>query len=117
MSESALPPRTIREVAARGYAPDVRTVGTTVLRQRLSEYLRLVVSGETILVTDRDRVVAELRPPSPAHPQLADALLAAMVVRGSLTLPTVIGGGPPPRLPVPNADEILESLAASRANR
>jgi prevent-host-death family protein len=32
----------------------MRTVGIKVLKNRLSEYLRLVASGETILVTDRD---------------------------------------------------------------
>ena len=42
----------------------MRTVGVTVLKNRLSEYIQLVIAGETILVTDRDRVVAELRPPS-----------------------------------------------------
>lgn len=32
------------------------------LKARLSEYLRLTKAGETILVTERDEVVAELRP-------------------------------------------------------
>lgn len=33
-----------------------------ILKSKLSEYLRLVKTGETILVTERDEVVAELRP-------------------------------------------------------
>jgi len=41
-------------------------VGVKVLKARLSEYLRLVKTGETVLVTERDEVVAELRP---AHRQ------------------------------------------------
>jgi antitoxin (DNA-binding transcriptional repressor) of toxin-antitoxin stability system len=57
----------------------MRRVRITVLKNRLSEYLRLVAAGETILVTDRDRAVAELRPPPPSHPMLADAWSAAMV--------------------------------------
>jgi antitoxin (DNA-binding transcriptional repressor) of toxin-antitoxin stability system len=40
-------------------------VGVRELKNRLSEYLRLVRSGEEILVTDRGEVVAELRQPSP----------------------------------------------------
>ena len=40
----------------------MRSVGTKVLNSRLSEYVRLAASGETTLVTDRDRVVAELEP-------------------------------------------------------
>lgn len=40
----------------------MRAVGIKKLKARLSEYLRLVKAGETVLVTDRDEVVAELRP-------------------------------------------------------
>ena len=96
---------------------DMRTVGLKVLKNRLSEYIRLVASGETILVTDRDRVVAELRPPAVSHPLLGDALLADMVRRGELTLPTVTGVGPPPRIPVASMEEILAELDESRADR
>jgi len=38
----------------------MRAVGLKVLKNKLSEYVRLAASGETVLVTDRDRVVAEL---------------------------------------------------------
>jgi len=38
-------------------------VGVKVLKNKLSEYVRLAATGETVLVTDRDRVVAELGPP------------------------------------------------------
>jgi len=41
----------------------MRAVGLKVLKNKLSEYVRLVAGGETVLVTDRDRVVAELVPP------------------------------------------------------
>ena len=44
----------------------MRSVGIKVLKNKLSEYVRLAASGETVLVTDRDRVVAELVPPRPA---------------------------------------------------
>lgn len=40
----------------------MKSVGVKQLKARLSEYLRVVKAGETILVTDRDEVVAELRP-------------------------------------------------------
>ena len=43
----------------------MKAVGVRELKNRLSEYLRLVRSGEEILVTDRGEVVAELRQPSP----------------------------------------------------
>ena len=41
----------------------MRSVGLKVLKNKLSEYVRLAASGETVLVTDRDRVVAEIVPP------------------------------------------------------
>lgn len=43
----------------------MKAVGVRELKNRLSEYLRLVRRGEEILVTDRGEVVAELRQPSP----------------------------------------------------
>lgn len=43
----------------------MRTVGIRELKNRLSEYLRLVGRGEDILITDRGRVIAELHQPGP----------------------------------------------------
>jgi prevent-host-death family protein len=40
----------------------MRVVGVKQLKAKLSEYLRDVRRGEVFLVTDRDRVIAELRP-------------------------------------------------------
>lgn len=40
------------------------TVGIAELRQNLSVYLRRVADGERLVVTDRNRPVAELGPPS-----------------------------------------------------
>ncbi len=44
----------------------MKAVGIKVLKARLSEFIRLVRAGETVLVTERDEVVAEIRP---AHRQ------------------------------------------------
>ena len=52
----------------------MRSVEIKVLSSKLSEYVRLAASGETIFVMDRDRVVAEIGPPrSPSSPVQADA--------------------------------------------
>jgi antitoxin (DNA-binding transcriptional repressor) of toxin-antitoxin stability system len=40
----------------------MKVVGIKQLKARLSEYIRLAKAGETVLVTERDEVVAELRP-------------------------------------------------------
>ncbi|MFQ5705647.1 MAG: type II toxin-antitoxin system Phd/YefM family antitoxin [Gemmatimonadales bacterium] len=96
----------------------MRSVGLKVLKNKLSQYVRLVAGGETVLVTDRDRVVAELVPPSAGRsPVLADALLADAVRNGWLTPPVVAGGAPPPRRPVAPLRELLEELEADRSDR
>ena len=41
----------------------MKSVGVRELKNRLSEYLRQVRSGESVLVTDRGEVIAELAPP------------------------------------------------------
>ena len=46
----------------------MKAVAVKELKNRLSSYLREVRSGEVVLVTDRGRVVAELRQPSPGTP-------------------------------------------------
>ena len=68
-----------------------RAVGIKTLKAKLSQYVRLVKAGETILVTDRDEVVAELRP---AHrqkipPSNLDEALEQMAERGEVTLRSI----------------------------
>jgi len=93
----------------------MRSVGIKVLKNKLSEYLRLAASGETVLVTDRDRVVAELIAPREGRsPAVTDAFLANAVQQGWLTPPSLVGHAPPKRLPVARAQDILAELAADR---
>jgi antitoxin (DNA-binding transcriptional repressor) of toxin-antitoxin stability system len=65
----------------------MRTVGIRELKNRLSEYLRQVRAGESVLVTDRGEVIAEFSPPGRG---LADASLPAGLLglarRGLLTV-------------------------------
>ena len=63
----------------------MRAVGLKVLKNKLAEYVRLVQAGETILVTDREVVVAEIVPPRGRGPAVADALLAELMRKGWLT--------------------------------
>lgn len=95
----------------------MRTVGLEILKNRLSEYIRLVNSGETVLVTDRGRVVVELRPPQERSPLTSDTLLAEAMRRGWLSAPLVVGEGPPGRAPVAPPRELLGELDADRAER
>ena len=97
----------------------MRSVGLKVLNNKLSEYVRLAAAGETVLVTDRDRVVAEIVPPRVERsPILADAMLADMVRKGVLTPPTAPGKGPPPApKPIMKLEELLAELDQDRSDR
>ena len=96
----------------------MRSVGLKVLKNKLSEYVRLAATGETVLVTDRDRVVAELGPPRASRsPLLADALLADAVRRGWVTPPVLGSGELPPRAPVAPLADLLEEMDRDRADR
>jgi antitoxin (DNA-binding transcriptional repressor) of toxin-antitoxin stability system len=95
----------------------MRSVGLKVLKNRLSEYVRLAARGETVLVTDRDRVVAELGPPTGRGPSVSDAYLAQAVREGWLSPPMMVRESPPPRQPVAPLAELLEELNRSRGDR
>lgn len=59
----------------------MKEVNVTTLRQNLPDYLALVEQGETVRVTVRGRVIAEITPPAP---QADQAALARSRLRGSL---------------------------------
>lgn len=67
----------------------MKTVGIRELKNKLSDYVRQVRSGETILITDRGEVVAEINPPgqAPADRSLPHGLME-LARRGLLTLGT-----------------------------
>lgn len=73
------------------------TVGVAELRQNLSRYLRRVARGERLVVTDRNRPVAELGPPPLGGPAL-DRLIAegrvSRPVRRGLPEPIRLEGDP-----------------------
>lgn len=96
----------------------MRSVGIKLLKNRLSEYIRLAAGGETVLVTDRDRVVAELGPPAPDRsPSVSDALLLDAVRHGWIRPPLSVGKELPTRKPVMKLNEILHDLQQDRADR
>lgn len=108
----------------------MRSVGIEVLRDNLGEYVRAASAGETVLVTDRDRVVAELHPPQVDKVAAANALRIAHgqpplssfeeqgVREGWMTPATDFGPLPPPSYPpVMTFDEMMADLAQSREDR
>jgi antitoxin (DNA-binding transcriptional repressor) of toxin-antitoxin stability system len=95
----------------------MRAVGVRALKNQLSAYVRLAAAGEVILVTDRERVVAELVPPREGRSELArDAMLADAVRKGWLSPPLGDATGRLPRRPVGRLEDLLGGLGADRAD-
>lgn len=95
----------------------MRAVGLKVLKNRLAEYVRLASSGEVVLISDRDRVVAELVPPQPQRAAtVPDALLADAVRRGLVTPPVLPPGPPPLSPPVAPLEQVLAELDEDRSD-
>src|SRR5215210_5959926 len=99
----------------------MRAVGLKLLKNELSKYVRLAAGGETVLVTDRDRVVAELNPPRTIHrKETEEEFLERGAREGWIQRATIRDGSPPPRAPrhlrVPFA-QLMRELAEDRADR
>ena len=96
----------------------MRAVGLKTLKNKLSEYVRLAASGETVLVVDRERVVAELGPPQAGRAEhLDDAHLAEAVRQGWLKPPVLRQTGIPPRAPVARWADLRHEIERDRADR
>ncbi|MDQ2665898.1 MAG: type II toxin-antitoxin system Phd/YefM family antitoxin [Gemmatimonadota bacterium] len=96
----------------------MRSVGLKVLKNKLSEYVRLAAGGETVLVTDRDRVVAELIPPREGRSiMVADAQLAEAVRQGWVTPPVMVMEGAPAHVALATLQQLLTELAHDRGER
>ncbi len=96
----------------------MKAVGIRELKNRLSDYLRLVRSGEEVLVTDRGEVVAELRPPSKSLTEGPHPGLMKLVRQGKARLGAPHRGDLYPRLPalLPEG-ELPRLIAEERAER
>ena len=97
----------------------MRSVGLKTLKNKLSEYIRLAAGGESVLVTDHDKVVAQINAPDASRsPLLADAVLAEAVRKGWLTPPALTGvGAPPVGKPVAPLKDLLAELDTDRGER
>jgi len=108
----------LAKVASGSYRALVRAVGLKVLKNKLSEYIRLAASGETVLVTDRDRVVAEIRPPEAGRAEWLSDVHLAEAVRSGLIQPARAPRAPlPERRPVAPTGTLLDELERDRGDR
>lgn len=96
----------------------MRKVGIKILKNSLSEYVRLAAAGETVLVTDRDRVVAELVPPrAGSGAPDADALWAEAVRQGDITPAANPRAALPLRKPIMRLGQLMADLQRDRDDR
>ncbi len=93
-------------------------VGIRELKNRLSEYVRRVRAGEEFLVTDRGRVVAELRQPTgvPTGAEYSGLIRHARAGWVRLGAPNVAASYPrvPRSLSQGNARRLLDEERGSR---
>ena len=96
----------------------MRQVGLRELKNRLSEYVRLVRTGEHLQVTDRGQVVAELVPPTSAKANDPAGALSELERKGLVRPPTVKGRASYPRLrrlvPPGTAQRLLDEERGER---
>jgi prevent-host-death family protein len=93
----------------------MRKVGLKTLKNKLSEYVRLAAAGETIVITDRNRIVAEIVPPRPEPESVIER-----GVREGWIRPAVRGADWPPRpKPVPGLtfEQLMADLERDREDR
>lgn len=97
----------------------MHSVGIKTLKNRLSEYVRAAAAGETVLVTDRGQVVAELVSPRVRADDPPQARLLGELARQGLLTPATVSARArlPTRRPVTTIDDVLRDLDDGRAER
>jgi prevent-host-death family protein len=93
----------------------MRTVGLKILKNKLSEYVRLAAAGETIVITDRGHTVAEIVPPRREPESVIER-----GVREGWIRPATRGPDWPPRgKPVPGLtfEQLMADLERDREDR
>ena len=95
----------------------MRVVDIKVLKNKLSEYVRIAAAGERVLVTDRDRVVAELVAPHSGTTAASDAALSEAVRSGWVRPPILPQKGPPARIGGMTFDQVMGDLQQDREER
>jgi prevent-host-death family protein len=93
----------------------MQTVGLKILKNKLSEYVRLAAAGETVVITDRGRAVAEIVPPR----KESESVIERGVREGWIRPAKKPFQPLPPRKPVPGLtlDHLLADLDRDREDR
>lgn len=93
----------------------MRTVGLKILKNKLSEYVRLAAAGETVVITDRGRTVAEIVPPRPRQENVIERGIREGWIRPARR----DANWPPPRKPIPGLtlEQLMTELDQDREDR
>ena len=104
----------IDKEASSGYFIEMHTVGLKILKNKLSEYVRLAANGETVIITDRKHAVAEIVPIR----RREEGFLERGVREGWLTPAKRPFQPLPPRRPIPGytLEQLLADLDRDRAD-
>jgi len=96
----------------------MKRVGLKLLKNNLSKYVRMAKAGETIEVTDRDAVVAELNPPRAKRLPHPSPVIERGIREGWITPARNKTGRPPPRRkPLMSFKRLMRELDKDRADR
>jgi len=91
------------------------TVGARELKTRLGRYLKLVREGATLIVTDRGRPIAELRPiPPPLDDE--QTVIEELIALGKLTWQSRTPLVPFEAISIPGA-AVADTVIAGREDR
>jgi antitoxin (DNA-binding transcriptional repressor) of toxin-antitoxin stability system len=97
----------------------MRSVDLKELKNRLRDYICFAAAGEVVLVTDGNRVIAEIVPPQPGRPldTAKEDVISRGIREGWITPAKNPGTGPLPRKPVTTFEELMKDLDESRTDR
>jgi antitoxin (DNA-binding transcriptional repressor) of toxin-antitoxin stability system len=96
----------------------MKTVGLKVLKNKLSEYVRIAAGGETVVVTDRGRAVVEMKAPQSAQMDgNTESVIERGIREGWITPATRRGPPPPPPPGIMTLEELMEEIARDREDR
>lgn len=108
----------IDKVATGSYFVVMRKIGIKALKNDLSKYIRAAAAGETVLVTDRGQVVAEISPPRISDdPFESNPLLSEDVRRGRIAPATNPDYTPGLKIRVAPSNSIVRELRDDRDMR
>jgi len=90
----------------------MRKVGLKILKNKLSEHVRLAAAGETIVVTDRGRAVVEIVPPR----REPESVIERGIREGWIRPARRDANWPPPSKPVPGLtfEQLMADLERDR---